>query len=121
MSNLFRMPACLAPGITGEPRNIGMPRLDPRPEPGACDNPTSIGKPRGRPSSSHLLCLVTGEAMPLARTPTPESPEPPKVGRWMGGMVVVSSPYVGGVRGSSVGNAFLDCRGHTHPPNLTLY
>ena len=40
-----------------------------------------------------------------------ESPDPPEVGRWMGGMVVVSSPYVGGVRGPSVGDAFLNARG----------
>ena len=80
-------------GIAGKPRDIGMPRLDPRPEPGAHDNPTSMGKPRGRLSSSRSSCLVTGEAMPLVRPPTPESPEPPEVGRRMGGMVAVSSPY----------------------------
>ena len=39
-TSLFRMPPCLAPGITGEPRDIGVPRLDPLPEPGARDNPT---------------------------------------------------------------------------------
>ena len=41
----------------------------------------------------------------------PESPDPPEVGRWMGGMVVVSSPYVGGVQGPGVGDGFLDARG----------
>ena len=51
-TSLFRMPPRLAPGITGEPRDIGMPRLDPQLEPGACDNPTSMGEPGGRPSSS---------------------------------------------------------------------
>ena len=62
-------------GITGEPRDIGMPQLDPQPELSAHDNPTSMGKPRGRPSNSRSSCLVTGEATPLARPPTPESPE----------------------------------------------
>ena len=88
-----------------------MPQLDPQPEPGAYDNPTSMGEPGGRPSSSQSSHLVTGEATPLVRPPMPESPEPPKVGRRMGGMVAVSSPYVGGVHGPSVGDAFLDCRG----------
>ena len=41
----------------------------------------------------------------------PESPDPPEVGRRMGGMVVVSSLYTGGVRGPGVGDAFLDTRG----------
>ena len=110
-TSLLRMPPHLAPGITGEPRDIGVPQLDPQPEPGARDNPTSMGEPRGRPSSSRSSCLVTGEAMPLARPPMPESPEPPEVGRQMGGMVAVSSPNVGGVRGPGVGDAFLDCKG----------
>ena len=88
-TSLFRTPPHLAPGITGEPRDIGVPRLDPWPEPGAYDNPASMGEPGGRPSSSQSSRLVTGEATPLARPPMPESPEPPKVGRWMGGMVAV--------------------------------
>ena len=107
----FSMPPHPAPGITGEPRDIGMPWLDPRPEPSARDNPTSMGEPGGRPSNSWSSRLVTDEAMPLVRPPMPESPDPPEVGRQMGGMVVVSSLYVGGVRGPGVGNAFLDCRG----------
>ena len=107
----FSTPPRPAPGITGEPRDIGVPQLDPRPEPGACDNPTSLGKPGGRPSNTQSSCLVTGEAMPLARSPTLESPDPPKVGRWMGGMVVVSSPYAGGVYSPGVGDAFLNARG----------
>ena len=121
-TSLFRMPPCLAPGIAGEPRDTGMPRLDPRPEPSAHDNPTSMGKPGGRPSSSQSSCLVTGEATPLARPPTPESPEPPEVGRWMGGMVAVSLPYVGGVHSPGVGDAFLDCRGSytSSEPNSLL-
>ena len=110
-TSLFRTPPCQAPGKASEPRDIGMPRLDPQLEPGAHDNPTSMGEPRGRPSSSWSSHLVTGEAMPLARPPMPDSPEPPEVGLWMGGMVAVSSPYAGGVHGPGVGNAFLDCRG----------
>ena len=121
-TSLFRMPPCLALGITGEPRDIGVPWLDPQLEPGAHDNPTSMGEPGVRPSSSRSSCLVTGETMALARPPTPESPEPPEVGRWMGGMVAVSSPYVGGVRSPSVGDAFLDCRGSytSSEPNSLL-
>ena len=107
----FSMPQRPAPGMTGEPRDIGIPQLDPWPEPSARDNPTSMGEPGGRPSSSRSSHLVTGEAMPLGRPPMPESPDPPEVGRRMGGMVVVSSPYAGGVRGPSVGDAFLDTRG----------
>ena len=60
----FSMPLHPAPGTTGEPRDIGVPQLDPRPEPGARDNPTSMGKPGGRPCSSRSSCLVTGEASP---------------------------------------------------------
>ena len=105
------MPPHLAPGITGEPRDIGVPRLDPRPEPGACDNPTSMGEPGGRPSNSQSSHLVTGEATPLVRPPTPDSPDPPEVGIQMGGMVMVSSPYAGGVHSPGVGDAFLDARG----------
>ena len=93
----FSTPLHPAPGTMGEPRDIGVPRLDPWSEPGAHDNPTSMGKPGRRPSSSRSSCLVTGEAMLLVRPPMPESPDPPEVGRWMGGMVAVSSPYVGGV------------------------
>ena len=121
-TSLFRMPPRLALGIAGEPRDIGVPWLDPQPEPSACDNPTSMGEPGGRPSSSRLSCLVTGDAMPLARPPTPESPEPPKVGRRMGGMVAVSLPYAGGVHSPGVGNAFLDCRGSytSSKPNSLL-
>ena len=69
------------------------------------------GLARGRPSNSRSSRLVTGEATPLARPPMPESPEPPEVGIWMGGMVAVSSPYAGSVHGPGVGDAFLDCRG----------
>ena len=121
-TSLFRMPPHPAPGIAGEPRDIGVPWLDPQPEPSAHDNPTSMGKPRGRPSSSQSSCLVTGEATPLARPPRPESPEPPEVGKWMGGMVVVSSLYAGGVCGPGVGDAFLDCRGSytSSEPNSLL-
>ena len=116
------MPPCLAPGIAGEPRDIGVPQLDPWPEPGDHDNPTSMGEPGARPSSSRSSCLVTGEATPLARPPTPESLEPPKAGRGMGGMVVVSSPYAGGVHSPSVGDAVLDCRGSytSSKPNSLL-
>ena len=77
----------------------------------------TIPLPWASPGVGHLVVgsrssrLVTGEATPLARPPMPESPEPPEVGRQMGGMVAVSSPYTGGVRGPGVGNAFLDCRG----------
>ena len=110
-TSLFRTPPHPAPGKAGEPRDIGVPRLDPQPEPGARDNPTSIGEPRGRPSSSRSSRLVTGEAMPLVRPPMPESPEPPEVGIRMGGMVAVSSPYAGGVHSPGVGDAFLNCRG----------
>ena len=110
-TSLFRTPPRPAPGIAGEPRDIGVPWLDPRPEPGARDNPTSMGEPGGRPSSSRSSCLVTGEAMPLVRPPMPESLEPLEVDRRMGGMVAVSSPYAGGVHGPGVGDAFLDCRG----------
>ena len=121
-TSLFRTPPHPAPGITGEPRDIGVPWLDPRPEPGARDNPTSMGEPGGRPSSSQSSCLVTGEATPLMRPPMPEFPEPPKVGRQMGGMVAVSLPYAGGVRGPGVGDAFLDCRGSytSSEPNSLL-
>ena len=110
-TSLFKTPAHLAPGIAGEPRDIGIPWLDPRPDPGAHDNLTSIGEPGGRPSSSRFSCLVTGEATPLARPPTPESPEPPEVGRRMGGIVAVSLPYAGGVRGPGAGDALLNFRG----------
>ena len=41
----------------------------------------------------------------------PESPELPKVGRRMGGIVAVSSPYAGGVRGPGAGDALLNFRG----------
>ena len=110
-TSLFRTPSHLAPGIAGEPWDIGVPWLDPRPEPGARDNPSSMGKPGGRPSSSQSSHLVTGQATPLVRPPMPESLEPPEVGRQMGGMVAVSSSYVGGVCCPGVGDAFLDCRG----------
>ena len=119
-TSLFRMPPCPAPGITGQPRDIGMPRLDPRLESSARDNPTSMGKPGGRTSSSRSSRLVTGEAMPLARPPMPESPEPPEVGRRMGGMVAVSSLYTGGVCSPGVGDAFLDCRGSYTSSELNL-
>ena len=108
----FRMPPHLAPGIAGEPRDIGIPWLDdPQPEPSARDNPTSMGEPGGRPSNNQSSCLVTGEATPLVRPPMLESPDPPKTGRWMGGMVAVSSPYAGGVRGPGAGDASLNFRG----------
>ena len=107
----FSMPPRPAPGMMGEPRDIGIPQLDPQPEPSAHDNPTSMGGPGGRPSISQSSHLVNGEAMLLARPAMPESPDPPKVGRQMGGMVVVSLPYVGGVRGPGVGDAFLNARG----------
>ena len=64
---------------------------------GAQEIPTSMGEPGGKPSSNQSLCLVTGEAMPLARPLALESPDPLEVGRWMGGMGVVSSPYAGGI------------------------
>ena len=41
----FSMPPYPAQGTMGEPRDIGVPRLDPQPEPSAHDNPTSMGKP----------------------------------------------------------------------------
>ena len=121
-TSLFRMPPHLAPGITGEARDIGMPRLDPRLEPGARDNPTSMGEPGGRASSSRSSYLVTGEATPLARPPTPRFPKPPEVGRQMGGMVAVSLPYAGGIHGPGVGDAFLNCRGSytSSKPNSLL-
>ena len=107
----FSTPLHPALGMTGEPRDTGVPWLDPQPEPSAHDNPTSMGKPRGRPSSSWLSRLVTGETMPLARPPMLESPDPPEVSRWMGGMVAVSLLYTGGVQGPGVGDAFLNARG----------
>ena len=107
----FSMPPCPALGIAGEPRDIGVPWLDPRLEPGARDNPTSMGEPGGRPSNSQSSCLVTGEATPLARPPTLESPDPPEVGRQMGGMVAVSPPYMGGVHSPGAGDASLNSRG----------
>ena len=107
----FSMPPHPALGITGEPRDIGVPRLDPRPELGAHDNPTSMGKPGGRPSNSQSSRLITGEATPLGRPPMLASPDPPEVGRQMGCMVAVSLPYAGGVHGPGVGDAFLDARG----------
>ena len=118
----FSMPPHPAPGITGKSRDMGVPWLDPRLEPGARDNPTSMGEPGGRPSNSQSSCLVTGEATPLAMPPMPESPDPPEVGRWMGGMVAVSSPYAGGVHGSGVGDAFLNSRGSytSSEPNSLL-
>ena len=70
-----------------------------------------MGEPGGRPSNSRSSRLVTSEATPLARPPMPESPDPPEVGRRMGGMVVMSLPYVGGVHSPGVGDAFLDARG----------
>ena len=82
---------------------MGVSQLDPRPEPSAQEIPTSMDKPGSRPSSNRLSRFVIGKATPLARPPTPESPDPLKVGKRMGGMVVVSSPYTGGVRGPSVG------------------
>ena len=44
-SSLFRTPPCPTLGITGEPSNIGVPLLYPRPEPSARHNPTSMGEP----------------------------------------------------------------------------
>ena len=110
-TSCFSMPPHPAPGMTGEPRDIGVPWLDPQPEPSAHDNPTSMGEPGGRPSISWSSRLVTGEATLLVRPLMPESPDPPEVGRRMGGMVVVSSPYMGGVQGPGLGDAFLDARG----------
>ena len=107
----FKMPAHLTPGVIGEPRDMGVSRLDPWPEPGAQEIPTSMGEPGGRPSSNQLSRFVIGKATPLARPPTPESPDPSEVGKWMGGMVVVSSPYAGGVQGPGVGEVFPDARG----------
>ena len=34
---------------TGEPRDMGVSQLDPWPEPGTRENPTSMGEPGGRP------------------------------------------------------------------------
>ena len=93
----FSMPPHPAPGMLGDPRDIGVSRLDARLEPGTQEIPNSIGEPGGSPSSNWSSCLVTGDATPLARPLTPESPEPPEVGRWMEGMIVLSSPYAGDV------------------------
>ena len=73
--------------------------------------PPPWASPGGRPSSSRSSRLVAGEAMPLVRPPMLQSPDPPKVGRRMGGMVVVSLLHTGGVQGPGVGDAFLDARG----------
>ena len=109
--NRFSMPPHPAPGIAGEPRDMGVSWLDPRPEPGALETPISMGKPGHRPLSNRSSHLVTGEAMPLVRPPTLESPDPPKVGSQMGGMVMASSLYTGGVRGPGVGEVFPDAKG----------
>ena len=111
----FSMPPHPAPGTTGEPRDIGIPRLDPRPEPSARDNPTSMGEPRGRPSSSLSSRLVTGEATPLTRPLMPESPDPPEVGRWrpcLCHMWVVFKVLVWVMHSLMPGD-------HTHCPSLT--
>ena len=55
--------------------------------------------------------MVIGKGMKLARPPIPESPDLPEVGKWMGGMAVVSSPYAGGIRGPGAGEAFPDAKG----------
>ena len=70
-----------------------------------------MGEPGGRPSNSRSSRLVTGEATPLARPPMLEFPDPPEVGRWMGGMIAVSSPYMGGVHSPGTGDASLHSRG----------
>ena len=121
-TNLFRTPPHPALGMASEPRDIGIPGLDPRLEPGAHDNPTSMGEPGGRPSNSQSSRLVRGEAMPLARPPMPESPDPPEVGKWMGGMAAVSSPYAGCIHGPGVGDTLLDCKGSytSSEPNSSL-
>ena len=55
-----------------------------------------MGEPGGNPLSKGSSCLVTGEAMPLARPPKLESLDPPDVGRVMGGMGMELSVYAGG-------------------------
>ena len=87
----FNTPLHSIPGRTGELRDIGVSQLDPQPEPGARESPTSMGEPAGRPSKSQSSHLVTGEATPLARPPVPGSPDSPAVGKWMGGIVAQSS------------------------------
>ena len=59
------------------------------------------------------MSLFTGCSRPLDKVglAPKQYTEPPEVGIWMGGMVAVSSPYAGGVRGPGVGDAFLNCRG----------
>ena len=107
----FNTPPHPALGIAGECRDIGVSCLDPWPEPSAWESSISMGEPGGRPSSNLLSHLVIGKAMPLVRPPTSESPDPPEVGKWMGGMVMVSSPYTGGVRGPGAGEAFPNAKG----------
>ena len=87
----FSTPPHPALCIAGEPRDISIPQMDdPQPEPSARDNPTSMGEPSGRPSNNRSSCLVTGEAMPLARPPMPESPDPSETEAdgWYGGGVL---------------------------------
>ena len=91
--------------------DIGVLQLDTQLEPDAQEMTTSMGEPGGIPSSNWSSCLVTGKAMPLARPLTHESPDPPKVGKWMEGMVMASSPYAGGVQGPGVGEVFPDAKG----------
>ena len=56
----FSMPPRPIPGKMGEPRDIGVSRLDPRPEPGAWESPTSMDEPGDRPSNNRSSSLVTG-------------------------------------------------------------
>ena len=87
----FSTPPRPVPGRVGKPKDIRVLRLDPQPDPGARESPTSMGEPGGRPSNNRSSRLVTGETTPLARPPTPGSPDPPVVGKWIGGIVVQSS------------------------------
>ena len=107
----FSTPAQPAPGISGDPRDMGVSWLDPHPESGAQETPMSMGKPGGSLSSRGSSQLVTGEDTLLARPLTPESFDRPELGKVMGGMGVVSSAYTGSICGPGVEDAVLDAMG----------
>ena len=81
-----------------------------------------MGKPGGSPLSRQSSCLVTGEATPLGRLLTPESLDPPELGKVMGGMGVVPLAYAGSVCGPVVEDAVLDAMGSytSSKPNSLL-
>ena len=77
----FSTPVQPAPGISGDPRDMGVSQLDPQPESGAWKAPTSMGEPGGSPLSRRLSRLVTGEDTLLAKPPTPELLDHPELGK----------------------------------------